>query len=313
MARPIRSSTRYLKVSDDTFEWKIDEFDNRIRRENKTIVSPEFAIPGQEGKFFLRVEEAKEDIRSTNEYQMYLGGSSTEIKWYFSVSLGMEDGDKSTNVAATLEIIKGEKVMKGRIGETHSFVDLQSPQKFERTTSAEHFQFLKSLQGFQRKSKWSNFHTKGVTSLLTLRATITTQSQPIPSQEAEVKDTSKVFNLRPLLTDPKYADINLKCQGKKFPCHRNILSTRSSVFERMFNSNMAEAKSRTVVIEDMEADTLQRLLEFTYTGEVTDMQEVMELLYAADKYLMPGLVRACVDHLKEEEHTSYSSRHIRPR
>ena len=65
---------------------------------------------------------------------------------------------------------------------------------------------------------------------------------------------------------------------------------RSTVFERMFDSNMAEAKSGTVVIEDMEADTLQRLLEFTYTGKVTDMQDVMELLYAADKYQMPGLV-----------------------
>jgi len=72
------------------------------------------------------------------------------------------------------------------------------------------------------------------------------------------------------------------------------------VFERMFDSNMAEAKSGTVVVEDMEADTLQRLLEFTYTGKVTDMQDVMELLYAADKYQMPGLVRECAGHLQEE-------------
>ena len=59
--------------------------------------------------------------------------------------------------------------------------------------------------------------------------------------------------------------------------------SRSSVFEKMFDSKMVEAKSGTVVIEDMEADTLQRLLEFTYTGEVTDMrmhmQEVMELFW----------------------------------
>ena len=62
------------------------------------------------------------------------------------------------------------------------------------------------------------------------------------------------------------------------------------MFERMFDTDMAEAKSGTVVIEDMLASTLEKLLEFAYTGEVTDMQEVVELLYAADKYQLPNLV-----------------------
>jgi len=310
MALSIRSSSRYLKSSDHTCEWKIEDFDNRMRRENKTIVSPEFAIPGQEGKFFLRVEEAKKDLtsRSPNENQMetpnqlFLGGSYIAIKWYFSVSLALEGGDKSTKVAATLVITKGEEVMKqpkevsvmkGSIGETHSFVGLQYPQTFVGTTGARYYRKQRS------SLVSSNFYTMGETSLLTLRATITTPSQPITSLEAEVED-DKHCNFRPLLTDPKYADINLKCQGRVFPCHRVILSSRSSVFERMFDSNMAEAKSGTVVIEDMEADTLQRLLEFTYSCKVTDMQEVMELLYAADKYQMPDLVRECAGHLQEE-------------
>jgi len=286
-----------LKISDHTFEWKIENFDNRMRRENKNIVSPEFAIPGQEGKFFLRVEEAKERHISPDEMKtptvVYeVSGYPTPIKWYFSVTLAMEDGDKSTKVAATLEIIKGgEEVMKGSIGETHSFVGLQSPQRFVGANLAK---YLSSV-----KKACRNFYTMDETSLLTLRATITTPSQPITSLEAEVED-DKHCNFRPLLTDPKYADINLKCQGRVFPCHRVILSSRSSVFERMFDSNMAEAKSGTVVIEDMEADTLQRLLEFTYSCKVTDMQEVMELLYAADKYQMPDLVRECAGHLQEE-------------
>ena len=58
----------------------------------------------------------------------------------------------------------------------------------------------------------------------------------------------------------------------------------------MFEINMAETKSGEVKIEDMSASTLERLLEFIYTGEVADMQEVMELLYAADKYQMSDLV-----------------------
>jgi len=220
MAHPIRSSTRYLKISDHTFEWKIENFDNRMRRENKNIVSPEFTIPGQEAKFFLRVEEAKEVIN--NEIKtataLYLGGSSTAtpIKWYFSVSLAMEGGDKSTKVAATLEIIKDEELMKGSIGETHSFVSLQGPQVFKGAHS---------IKVLRHQENSSNFYIMGETSLLTLRATITTPSQPITSLEAEVED-DKHCNFRPLLTDPKYADINLKCQGRVFPGHRVILSSR---------------------------------------------------------------------------------------
>jgi len=68
----------------------------------------------------------------------------------------------------------------------------------------------------------------------------------------------------------------------------------------MFETNMAETKSGEVKIEDMSASTLERLLEFTYTGEVTDLQEVTELLYAADKYQMSDLVRMCAGHLQEE-------------
>ena len=108
MAHPICTTTRYLKISDHTFEWQIDDFDNRMEREDKKIVSPFFAIPGQEGtgtdtdsdslvgKFFFRVEEAEEEyVKYGNESKnvmktptaLQLVGSSTVtlIKWYFSV------------------------------------------------------------------------------------------------------------------------------------------------------------------------------------------------------------------------------------
>ena len=59
----------------------------------------------------------------------------------------------------------------------------------------------------------------------------------------------------------------------------------------MFESDMKEARQRMVVIEDIKAKTIEKLLEFIYTGEVDGMEDVAEeLLYAADKYEIMGLV-----------------------
>ena len=59
----------------------------------------------------------------------------------------------------------------------------------------------------------------------------------------------------------------------------------------MFLSPMEEARTGTVEITDMDSKTLRKLLEFIYTGEVDDMEDLAEeLLYAADKYEIMGLV-----------------------
>ena len=59
----------------------------------------------------------------------------------------------------------------------------------------------------------------------------------------------------------------------------------------MFLSPMEEARTGTVEITDMDSKTLWKLLEFIYTGEVDGMEDVAEeLLYAADKYEIMGLV-----------------------
>ena len=63
------------------------------------------------------------------------------------------------------------------------------------------------------------------------------------------------------------------------------------MFERRFETNIAEKKPSVVVVEDVATGTLQKLLEFAYTGEVTDMTKSLELLYAANNYNMVELVR----------------------
>ena len=59
----------------------------------------------------------------------------------------------------------------------------------------------------------------------------------------------------------------------------------------MFKTGMTEVNTGQVVIEDLEETTLGKLLEFIYTGKVSEPEDHLEaLLYAADKYQITDLV-----------------------
>ena len=51
----------------------------------------------------------------------------------------------------------------------------------------------------------------------------------------------------------------------------------------MLKTDMVEAQTGEVVTQDIEEKTMEKLLEFIYTGEIDNMDDQLEmLLYAAD-------------------------------
>ena len=63
------------------------------------------------------------------------------------------------------------------------------------------------------------------------------------------------------------------------------------MFKRMLRSDMVEGRTGVVEIVDIEEETMKKLLEFVYTGEIEDMgDQLYGLFYAADKYAIMGLV-----------------------
>ena len=74
-------------------------------------------------------------------------------------------------------------------------------------------------------------------------------------------------------------------------CTSKILSLRSPVFDAMFKTGMTEVNTGQVVIEDLEETTLGKLLEFIYTGRLTELEDHLDrILCAADKYQITDLV-----------------------
>ena len=107
------------------------------------------------------------------------------------------------------------------------------------------------------------------------------------------KDFSDYF-LSELLSDFK-----ILCEDVSFNCHKIILATGSPVFEAAVNSDMLEAKSGCLKIEDYKPSVVKFILEFIYKSEIDiknlkeDPVFAMEVLAAADKYRMEKLKDLC--------------------
>ena len=104
-------------------------------------------------------------------------------------------------------------------------------------------------------------------------------------------------------------------EKQKIPAHKNILSSRSEKFEKMFTGNFKESNQQIVEIPKMKAEIFYCkpklcilisivLLEYIYTDEVRlNCDTAIFLLKAADEYLIPRLKHICelflIQHLKE--------------
>ena len=108
-----------------------------------------------------------------------------------------------------------------------------------------------------------------------------------------------------LLRDEDFTDfaLVLGC-GAELRCHRVIIAQSSSVFRAMLKfPESKEAKEGKVYIQDMNVATGKALLEFMYTGKspsLGDVQSIMDLTVAADKYDLEALKDKCVSALESK-------------
>ena len=95
-----------------------------------------------------------------------------------------------------------------------------------------------------------------------------------------------------LLMNGEWSDIKLICEGKVFNCHKIVLCCNSEVFKNMLlNKSMEEANSGEIEITDTPAAALESLVHFLYNNSLDRNFISCDLLCAAEKYLIPDLVR----------------------
>ena len=83
------------------------------------------------------------------------------------------------------------------------------------------------------------------------------------------------------------------------PAHKLVLSICSPVFFAMFCGQMAE-KSDSVDLPDCEYEGVLEMLRYMYSEEAQlSESNVMQVLYAAKKYILPSLAEECIEFLRK--------------
>ncbi|KAG8198054.1 hypothetical protein JTE90_001888 [Oedothorax gibbosus] len=119
------------------------------------------------------------------------------------------------------------------------------------------------------------------------------------SSEAVNDPLSK--DLLQLYRDGILSDATINTEGKSFSAHRSILAARSPIFRAMFEKDeMSEGPLGVVDIDDVDSETVGRMLVFLYGDSLQGLQwgEAASLYYAADKYAVQPLKQKCADILK---------------
>eukprot|EP00058_Branchiostoma_floridae_P004260 XP_002589748.1 hypothetical protein BRAFLDRAFT_97799 [Branchiostoma floridae] len=94
-----------------------------------------------------------------------------------------------------------------------------------------------------------------------------------------------------LQKDGAFQDVVLDVKGRRFPCHRLVLSAASPYFRAMFTSDMAESRQKTVVLQDLDADIFGEILSYIYSGTLHVSLDKVQPLYQAADLLQLDYVR----------------------
>jgi hypothetical protein len=96
-----------------------------------------------------------------------------------------------------------------------------------------------------------------------------------------------------LFTSGENSDVTVECQGRLFPCHKAVLGARSETFAAMFRVGFKENAENKVVVQEMDSRIMDLLLRFVYTGRLPPNSISIDLLKAADMYMVSGLKTTC--------------------
>lgn len=102
-----------------------------------------------------------------------------------------------------------------------------------------------------------------------------------------------------MFNNPLMSDVQFVVGSTTIYAHKYVLATASSVFFAMFYGAMADQNnSNEIHIMDIQPDAFLNLLRYIYCDEIQlNADNVWSTLYAAKKYLVPYLTKACVQYM----------------
>ena len=153
----------------------------------------------------------------------------------------------------------------------------------------------------------STTDTKEVIWTVNLRETMAAVEENWQMKLSTIKERTTVIFNDELLSDVKFVVPVSEAESetrKTIPAHKLVLAISSPVFYAMFYGQLAEAKD-CVELPDCEYDSLLEFLRYLYSDEANlTGSNVMQVLYLANKYMVPSLAEKCSEYLRENLSTT---------
>ncbi|XP_077118205.1 kelch repeat and BTB domain-containing protein 8-like [Ranitomeya variabilis] len=102
---------------------------------------------------------------------------------------------------------------------------------------------------------------------------------------------SIIAGLREFYLSEILCDATIETAGKRFLCHRVVLSSLSPYFQVLFTCPMKESMSGEVSLLDIPASVMEIVLRFIYTGEADISMDNVEELFTVSSRLQIGLLQ----------------------
>ncbi|XP_021372394.1 kelch-like protein 24 [Mizuhopecten yessoensis] len=126
-------------------------------------------------------------------------------------------------------------------------------------------------------------------------------SKPVISAGDTDYVNTLMAGLRRLEGDTDLCDVTVIVEDREFSCHLMILYTFSNYFRSHLQSSTKEHPNRTIRLDMVEADTMETVLHFLYTGEVKVTKDTARDLLFTAAYLRI----ACLQRLLEQRHAQF--------
>uniref|UniRef100_A0A915DLZ9 BTB domain-containing protein n=1 Tax=Ditylenchus dipsaci TaxID=166011 RepID=A0A915DLZ9_9BILA len=106
-------------------------------------------------------------------------------------------------------------------------------------------------------------------------------------------------NFNELRRAGQLCDVNIDANGCLFKAHRTVLAATIPFFYVMFTTDMSESHSETIKLSQVDAETMETILNFVYTGKIKFSSRNLEkILRAADYFQLSIISDRCADLLK---------------
>ena len=109
------------------------------------------------------------------------------------------------------------------------------------------------------------------------------------------------YTMNELRKDEKLCDVVLKVEGREFYVHKIVLAATSPYLRAMFTNGMLESVQKVIDIHGLDENTMELLIEFSYTGTLEINQDnVQQLLSGSSLLNIERLKTACSRFLQKQ-------------